>query len=139
MMSEQKQLDEENIQANTIAVEVVERTMERFFDRADVKLVYGRPIRQGDTTIIPAAEVTVVTGFGAGIGLGGGMQNEGGAANGGAGGGGGTTSARPVAVIVASPDGVRVEPVLDLTKIGLAVITAWGFMLSMFLRIRRRK
>lgn len=49
------------------------------------------------------------------------------------------TNARPVAIVIASPEGVRIEPVVDFTKIGLALITAWGFMLSMIMRMRRGK
>jgi uncharacterized spore protein YtfJ len=125
------------------AVETVENTMERLFAGANVKNVYGRPVQQGDTTIISAAEVIVAGGFGVGYGTGvrpeeskaeGGLESGGG----GGGGGGGTSQARPVAVINASPEGVRVEPVVDLTKIGLAVITAWGFMLSQVLKMMRR-
>lgn len=124
------------------AVETVEKTMERFFAVADVRNVYGRPVQQGDTTIIPAAEVFTATGFG--VGYGGGQRmgvNESldGSSSGGAGGGGGTSQARPVAIIVASPEGVRVEPVFDFTKIGLAMITAWGFMFSQVLKMRRKR
>jgi uncharacterized spore protein YtfJ len=125
------------------AVDTVENTMERLFAGANVKNVYGRPVQHGDTTIIPAAEVTVAGGFAVGMGVGispkgmeGQQESEG---SGSAGGGGGTTFARPVAVVIVSPEGVRVEPVIDLTKIGLAVITAWGFMISQIVRMRRRK
>jgi hypothetical protein len=44
---------------------------------------------------------------------------------------------RPVAVIIASPEGVRVEPVVDVTKIALAALTAAGFMVGMLLRMNR--
>lgn len=125
------------------AVDTVENTMERLFAGANVKNVYGRPVQHGDTTIIPAAEVTVAGGFAVGMGVGispkgmeGQQESEG---SGSGGGGGGTTFARPVAVVIVSPEGVRVEPVIDLTKIGLAVITAWGFMISQIVRMRRRK
>ena len=123
------------------AVETVENTMERFLAGANVKNVYGRPVQQGDTTIIPAAEVIVAGGFGAGIRVGdmprsreGEEKQKGGVS---AGGGGGYTDARPVAVVIASPEGVRVEPIIDLTKIGLAVITAWGFMIAQIMKMRR--
>jgi uncharacterized spore protein YtfJ len=64
-------------------------------------------------------------------------EQEGTEAGGGGGGGGGRTLSRPVAVIVASPEGVRVEPVVDPTKIALAAITAAGFMLTTILRMKR--
>jgi len=56
---------------------------------------------------------------------------------GGGGGGGGQTLSRPVAVIIASPDGVRVEPVADRTKVLMAAITAAGFVAGMFFRMSR--
>jgi uncharacterized spore protein YtfJ len=51
------------------------------------------------------------------------------------GGGGGRVFSRPVAVIVASPEGVRIEPVVDPTKIVLAALTTVGFMAGMFARM----
>jgi uncharacterized spore protein YtfJ len=58
---------------------------------------------------------------------------------GGAGGGvgGGRTLSRPVAVIIASPEGVRVEPIADRTKVIMAAITAAGFVASMLFRMTR--
>lgn len=119
------------------AVDLVEPAMQRLLDHADVKHVFGKPLQQGEITIIPAAEVTIMGGFGAGFGVGVGMQEGPTEGEGGGGGGGAKTLARPVAVVIISPEGVRVEPVIDLTKIGLAVITAWGFMLSIIMRMRR--
>ena len=46
---------------------------------------------------------------------------------------------RPVAVVVASPEGVRVEPVIDLTKLALAGLTAVGFMVGMMFRMSHRR
>jgi uncharacterized spore protein YtfJ len=126
------------------AVETVENTMERLFAGANVKNVYGRPVQHGDTTIIPAAEVFVAGGFGVGFGTGvrpEESQSEGTleSGGGGGGGGGGTSQARPVAAIIASPEGVRVEPVIDIVKISLAAITAWGFMVAQRFKMSRRR
>ena len=121
------------------AVDLVDSTMQHLLDHADVKHVFGRPVQHGEITLIPAAEVTVMGAFGAGFGVGVGMQEEATEGEGGGGAGGAKTLARPVAVVILSPEGVRVEPVIDLTKIGLAVITAWGFMLSIIMRMRRRR
>jgi uncharacterized spore protein YtfJ len=55
------------------------------------------------------------------------------------GGGGGRILSRPVAVVVASAEGVRVEPVLDVTKIALAALTAMGFMVGMMFRMSSRR
>jgi len=125
----------------------VNSTMESFLETASVERVYGAPIEVGTTKIIPAAENLVIMGFGAGAGYGsadfesteeksppGEGTGEGG---GGGGGGGGRTLSRPVAVIIATPEGVRVEPVADRTKVIMAAITAAGFVAGMFLRMSR--
>lgn len=114
-------------------IEAVQDIMEVFLDTANVERVYGDPIRHGDTLVIPAAEV--LTGLGFGLGGGGGSDDQGDVGGGGGGGGGGRSFARPVAVIIASPDGVRVEPVVDVTKIALATFTALGFMAGMCMRM----
>ena len=117
-------------------------------------MVYSEPVTSGDSTVITASEVSVAMGFG--YGLGGGTDarpaaeepsGEEGADDasitatssgaGGGGGGGGVSSARPVAVIIIGPEGVKVQPVLDPTKIGLALIAAVGGMLFMLVKMRR--
>jgi hypothetical protein len=40
-------------------------------------------------------------------------------------------------VIIASPEGVRIDPVIDITKLGLAGLTALGFMLSVLARMSK--
>jgi uncharacterized spore protein YtfJ len=126
---------EEGVQAGG-ALPMVERTMERFMASADVGHVYDEPIEHGDLVLIPAAEVVAALGFGAGYGSG--PHEEGEAQGvGGGGGGGGRTLSRPVAAIVVSPEGVRVEPVVDVTKIALAALTAAGFMFSMMTKMKR--
>jgi uncharacterized spore protein YtfJ len=112
-------------------------TMVHFLATADVGTVYGQPIRKGDTVIIPTAEVFSVLGFGSSQGHMHRAESKGGKWSGG--GGGGRTFSRPVAVIVASPEGVRVTPVFDTTKIILAGLTALGFMFSTMLRMRSNK
>ena len=108
------------------ALNLMQNTLDEFLATADVHAVYGEPIEHGDTLIIPSAEVLCAMGFGAGYGSGSNVETEGaeGAApasgSGGGGGGGGRVFSRPVAIVVAGPDGVRVEPVIDVTKIALA-------------------
>ena len=104
--------------------------MTRLIEAADVSKVYSEPIAHGDTLMIPAAEVLAVAGFGIGGGSGSGPDAEGRprSGGGGGGGGGGRTLARGVAVIVSTPEGVRVEPIIDVTKIALAGLTALGFV-----------
>jgi uncharacterized spore protein YtfJ len=120
------------------AVDTIQTTMDIFLSAANVEAVYGPPIREGDTIVIPAAEVLSFAGFG--LGAGSGTQGPGetenmGRGSGSGGGGGGRVLSRPVAAIVISPAGVRVEPVVDVTKIALAVFTTLGFMTAMIARM----
>ncbi len=126
------------------ALELMQNTMDEFLATADVHAVYGEPIVHDDTLIIPTAEVLCGMGFGVGSGSGSGTDSgkeeetgspASGSGSGGGGGGGGRVLARPVAVVVAGPEGVRVEPVIDITKIALASLTAVGFMAGMLLRM----
>ena len=115
-------------------------SIDTFLKTTGVGAVYGSPIKNGDTLVIPTAEVLSTLGFG--FGYSGGMTKpdaETSNADGLGGGGGGYGFSRPVAVIISSPEGVRVEPVVDVTKLGLAALTVFGFMFSMMARIRRGK
>jgi uncharacterized spore protein YtfJ len=129
-------------------------TMGRFIDTARVEAVYASPVQVGEQVIIPAAEIVCAMGFGYGSGHWlppNGEEPEGPApaasreeaaspigGEGFGGGGGGYTFSRPVALVIATPDGVRVEPILDRTKIWLAAFTAAGFMLGMAARMLKR-
>lgn len=124
------------------AADTTENTMEKFLDAASVNHVYREPVKYGDTVVISAAEVISAAGFGIGIGSGStGEEQEREEGNGawGGGGGGGMVQARPVAVVIASPEGIRVEPVADRTKILLAAITTFGFMFSVLARIKKNE
>ena len=133
------------------AAEVVEK----LFAVAQPGSVFAEPVTAGDRTVITASEVSVGMGFGLGIGGGEGRSgpkketNEGepledeaecegeGSGLGGGGGGGGASLARPVAVISVGPEGVQVEPVVDPTKIAIALFTTLGSMFFMLSRMRR--
>lgn len=140
MMNEHSSEEKEiNLEINdpAQAIDMVQETIETFLDTADVNKVYGDAVEHQGTLIIPAAEVVAGMGFGAGYGSGGQVEKESG--SGGGGGGGGKTFARPVAVIIADDKGVRVEPVIDPTKIALTALTAFGFIFSTIARIKRGK
>ncbi len=126
----------------TPIAEALQGTLSRFLDVANVNRVYGEPIREDEVTIIPTAEVIAGLGFGMGFGTGSGPAEEEkersdessiASGGGGGGGGGGKTFSRPVAVVVISHDNVYVEPVVDITKVALATITAAGFMMATLL------
>lgn len=127
------------------SMDMVKDTMDKFLSAAGVEAVYGEVIHSGDSLIIPSAEVISGMGFGMGVGVGNNAAEDeagnpaGNSGGGGGGGGGGRILSRPVAVIIASPDSVRVEPVVDVTKIALAALTAGGFILGMLLRMLRGK
>ena len=120
------------------SLQLIDDTMDKLLKTADVTTVYGLPVEHGDILIIPAAEVVAVAGFGSGEGAGAGPEGTG-SGSGSGGGGGGKTFSRPVSVIVAGPEGVEVKHVLDVTKIALAALTAWGFMGAMAMRMMNRK
>ncbi len=116
--------------------DVVETTLDRFLATADQSRAIGEPITHGEQLIIPTAEVVAGMGFGIG---GGGAQGEEpkGGGFGIGGGGGGNAFSRPVAIIVAGPEGVEVKPVFDITKIALTALTALGFMIATIGSFRR--
>jgi uncharacterized spore protein YtfJ len=120
-----------------LALNTIQSTLDKFLNAANVEAVYSPPITQGENTIIQTAEVLSMVGFGLGSGGGsqGAAENEN-RGSGGGGGGGGRVLARPVAAIVISPTGVRVESIVDVTKIALALLTTLGFMAALINRMR---
>jgi|SRR5450759_4665626 uncharacterized spore protein YtfJ len=109
----------------------IEQVLNRLVSNATVDTVFGRPIERDGATIIPCSEIMV--GFGMGNGTG--PVDERGNLTGQGGGGGGGSQGRPIAVVVMTKEGVRVEPVLDLTKVVLASMTTGAFMLFWFGRL----
>lgn len=138
-MAEEKQEHTVDMDAASLmaAVEDVNQTIDKFLDTASVGKVYGEPIHVGDTVIIPSAEVVAGMGFGVGVGYGRRGEESHQTGGGSGGGGGGQVLSRPVAVIVATPEEVRIEHVYDRTKITLAALTAAGFMVGMVARMLR--
>ena len=110
-------------------VEMMQGSINALLTTADVESVYGKPLEKDGTVIIPAAEVLSVMGVAVGYGNGSAYEDDKGG-----GGGGGRAFSRPVAVIIASNQGVRVEPVIDITKIALAGLTTAAFMMGMIMR-----
>lgn len=119
--------------------------VEKLLAVAEPGTVFGEAVQIGEHTVITASEVTIGLGFGFGAGLGSGLQpaenevEEGQEASGAGygGGGGGGAGGRPVAAIIVGPDSVRVEPIVDVTKLGLAFFTALGGMFLAFSRMRK--
>jgi uncharacterized spore protein YtfJ len=128
------------------AGEQAPKILEKMFAAAKPGAVFGQPVDAGGYTLITASEVSSGGGFGVGMGRGPGTRSSrqptpveaaapaGGQPVGGGGyGGGGGSMGRPVAVIAIGPNGVTVRPVVDVTKVALAALTASLAML----RLRR--
>ena len=121
--------------------------MEKLVVAADSKAVFSEPVESGDYKVITAAEVSVGLGFGygGGGGFGDDMEAEGdetipkGVGVGAGGGGGGMTMSRPVAAIEIGPNGVRIEPIVDPTKIALAFFTTLISMFALMGKMRRAR
>jgi uncharacterized spore protein YtfJ len=117
----------------------IENLMGGFMSAASVDAVYQKPIKHGDILMIPASEVFSI--FGAGLGFGKSIDKAQDSGSGGGGGGGGSVHSRPVAVIISTPEGVRVDPVFDLTKIavtGMAIGVMIFGMIARLAGLRRR-
>jgi len=116
-------ITDENVQATP--VDPTEQALSKLVITASADAVFGEPVVNGNTTVIPCSEVVI----GMGMGSGGGPVDENGNQTGSGTGGGGGARGRPVAAIIITQDGVRVEPILDLTKIVLASLTTGAFIL----------
>lgn len=125
--------------------------LSKLFKVAEPGAVFSTPVIAGDHTVITASEITVGMGAGFGTGEGGPAPQQAGegeqqanaerrsegSGSGGGGGGGGFSTGRPVAAIIISPAGVRVDPVVDVTKIAVVFFTALGAMFMAWRAMRR--
>jgi uncharacterized spore protein YtfJ len=127
--------------------------IEKLFAVTKPGAVFSEPVTAGEHTVITASEVMVGMGFGSGGGAGSeDVEGEGASEAsdvaeaqeaeevvgfGGGGGGGGGSFGRPVAAISIGPEGVRVDPVFDATKVGIAFFTALGAMFLMLGKMGR--
>lgn len=125
--------------------EEARQLVSKLFDVARPGAVFSEPVEVGEHTVITASEVHIGMGYGYGSGFGGDLVegedvDSGLALDGGGGfgsGGGGASGGRPVAAILVGPDGVRVEPIVDVTKLGLAFFTTLGAMFLMLSKMRQ--
>jgi uncharacterized spore protein YtfJ len=106
-------------------------------DTAHVQAVFGEPQVVGDKTLIPVAKV----GYGFGLGFGSEAEppeEQGEPAVG----GGGGSSAKPLGVIVVTPDGVCFEETEDSSKIalsGMAMVAFIAYQVAKTLRVFSRR
>jgi uncharacterized spore protein YtfJ len=129
------------------------KMLEKIFAAAQPGAVFGQPVQSGSYTLITAAEVTSGGGFGAGMGRGPAPKPDAGQPRpteavptpaeqpigGGGYGGGGGAMGRPVAIVAIGPDGVTVRPVVDVTKLTLAALTASAAVLGLRRAMRRAR
>lgn len=129
------------------------QALDRLLSSADSSKVFGQPVTSGQYTVITASEVASGGGFGSGMGFGLPRARRGEASEepagasagsapegaGGGGGGGGGSVGRPVAAIIVTPDGVEVKPVLDVTKVSLAALTAFGALGVLALKMLKKR
>lgn len=106
-------------------------SLDKVAGRVTAEEVFGSPVEFGETVVFPMAVVERAGGFGFGAGAGTDGEEGGG---GGGGGGGGSAAGRPVALVEVGPRGVRVTPVLDFTRLGIAAL---GALLALFGARRR--
>jgi uncharacterized spore protein YtfJ len=120
--------------------------LERLIAVSSPSSVYSEPVVSGEYQVITASEVRIGMGFG--FGGGGGLEAETESSEedqskepsvgyGGGGGGGGAALGRPVAAIEIGPEGVRVKPIIDPTKIAIAFFTTLVSMFAMMGQMRR--
>jgi len=106
-------------------MQTIEQTIGRLIETARTDAVFGQPVQRDGTTIIPCSEVSLGLGWGSGstppspdtqkkqqAGIGGGV--------------GGGIRERPVAVIVMDSQGVRVQPILNVTRVAVSVFSTAG-------------
>jgi len=144
-MSDNDKFDKAMVASETYQKQTAD-ILGKLFEVAEPARTFSKPVKAGEYTIITASEAYVAMGAAFGVGIGTEKTNENAeeqtpstneADGGGGGGGGGVGVGRPVAAISVGPDGVRVEPVVDATKIALAFFTMLGSMLFMLGRMRR--
>ncbi|HEX9070149.1 MAG TPA: spore germination protein GerW family protein [Ktedonobacterales bacterium] len=118
---------------------LVDRTLARMIATAGAGAIFGTPVTQGETTVIPCARISVGLGLGGGGGTAPNMAaEEHGAPMGEGGGAGGGAGGHPVAAIVVTPQGVHIKPIIDVNRIVLAGSMAAALMTFFIARAVRR-
>ncbi|MCA9918193.1 MAG: hypothetical protein KC445_09585 [Anaerolineales bacterium] len=111
-------------QANNETQETLEKAQELTANMLAItkpEAIFGAPVEIDGKRVVVASEV------GAAMGVGQVWQATG---------GGGTSQDRPVAVISVRDGRVRIRPVFDFTKIGLALLTAVASFATMWRKLR---
>jgi uncharacterized spore protein YtfJ len=122
--------------------------IENMMKKLNVSAVFGEPVREGNTTVIPVAKVFYGFGYGSGYGRGGkpgaeeSQEPQPDAGEGGGSGGGAGGQAKPMGFVRIDAEGVRYEPFVDPTRISIAglLLSAWSvFWITMTVRAFTQK
>jgi uncharacterized spore protein YtfJ len=144
----QTMIETMNGTASVSVAQQVQHQTDEFFDKvlaaAQPTAVFSAPVVSGAYMVITASDVFAGGAFGFGGGSGPaehmdaahGDTKAGTASGSGVGAGGGSHS-RPVAAVIIGPDGVKVQPIVDATRVVLAVMGAVGGALFMAARRAR--
>jgi uncharacterized spore protein YtfJ len=126
-MNERDTPDNTDVRVSNLASQVADGLSN--MTSVSAERVFREPVHVGDRVVIVAAAFDISGGMGFGTG----GDNVG---NGGGGGGAGAhTEGRPVAAIEVGPDGVRIRPIVDFTRIGVTLLIS-GF--AVWRAMRRR-
>jgi uncharacterized spore protein YtfJ len=126
-MNERDTPDHTDVRVSNLASQVADGLSN--MTSVSAERVFREPVHVGDRVVIVAAAFDISGGMGFGTG----GDNVG---NGGGGGGAGAhTEGRPVAAIEVGPDGVRIRPIVDFTRIGVTLLIS-GF--AVWRAMRRR-
>ena len=122
----------EEQQAEQPATHSVAQVLSHMLDAVRAEAIFGQPVERGKVTVMLCSEMLA----GLGMGSGNGPTDEKGNSYGGGSGGGGWAKARPIATIVITPEDIRVEPIVDVTKVALAAMTTGICVLFWLSRLR---
>lgn len=123
--------------------------MDKVLASAQPGTVYGEPAVDEYQTVITASEALAGGAAGSGGGIGVGffpteaspdeeLTTQVGSGDSAGRGRVGFSYGRPVAAIILNSEGVRIEPIVDVTKIGLAFLTTLGAILITLFKIRSK-
>jgi uncharacterized spore protein YtfJ len=103
--------------------------IEDLLDRMGVERVFGAPHTEGETTLIPVADVMLAFGYGMGKGTAPAAAEEDTEAPGGSGGGGGAGGrASPRGYIRIDAKGVTYKPIVDEQRMGITGMLLAGWI-----------
>lgn len=129
----------DNIHDGTEVVKPIEKLLEQL----SVDTVFGKPVKEGDITIIPVAEVKVGFGYGWGQGTFRGSkkssEQDSLSDNGNGAGAGAVIKAMPRGYICISPKAVKFKPINNKHYVKFAGIALLGLLIYLFGKLIDRK